>query len=155
MSLSSPLYTVLLIAFTGGMAISLQSSVVSNSGATLGAFRTAFAVHLGGAIVGGIMLAVIATRGEQMPAPQMTLSLVTIFLIAGFLGMIVLPSVAVAFPRLGLAAGQMTMIMGQLFIAMIIDSFGLFGAQTIPITWQRLVGLVLMGLAIYMMLPRE
>lgn len=51
-------------------------------------------------------------------------------------------------PELGAASAIITIIVGQLLATSVIDHFGLIGAKQIPMDWQRVVGLVLMAVAI-------
>jgi uncharacterized membrane protein YdcZ (DUF606 family) len=46
-------------------------------------------------------------------------------------------------------------LLGQLLVSTIVDATGLSGQAPIPITWQRVLGLLVMALAIYLILPRD
>jgi transporter family-2 protein len=48
-------------------------------------------------------------------------------------------------PRIGLAATIGTIIAFNLGVAALIDRFGWFGFDRIPIGWARMLGLVLLG----------
>jgi uncharacterized membrane protein YdcZ (DUF606 family) len=53
------------------------------------------------------------------------------------------------------AAGVASMVMGQMIIGAIIDTTGISGADPIPLTLQRVAGLMVMAIAIYLLLPRS
>ena len=54
----------------------------------------------------------------------------------------------------GVVTGLAAVIVGQMFVAIIVDTFGLAGGQPIPISWVRVVGLALLALSTWMILPR-
>lgn len=155
MQVNTTLSVAMLIALGGGFAIGLQSVVVNATGSSVGPVRTAFFVHVGGSVIGLVMLGLLLLVGQQdSQMPQFTPRLAATFLFAGTMGMIILPSIALAFPRTGLVAGQLMLIGGQTLIALIVDTLGLAGADPIPIDRQRVIGLVLMVFAAYLLLPR-
>jgi uncharacterized membrane protein YdcZ (DUF606 family) len=52
------------------------------------------------------------------------------------------------------AAGLAAVIVGQMFVAIIVDTLGLVGGQPVPISWVRLGGLALLALSTWMILPK-
>ena len=48
-------------------------------------------------------------------------------------------------PRIGTAATIGLVITGNLLMAALIDRFGLFGQEEIPLAWPRLLGIVLLA----------
>lgn len=146
--------SAVLFAIGAGAAIAVQSTIVNANGQAIGAIRTAFGVHFAGAIVGIVILLLLQLRSNDT-MPTLTMPLVASFLLAGGLGMFVLPSIAVSFPRIGLVAGQVAIIMGQISVSVLIDTFGLTGSEPIPLDWQRILGIVLMGVAVYLLLPKQ
>jgi bacterial/archaeal transporter family-2 protein len=144
-----------LFAIGGGIAIGIQSMIISSNGEAVGPVRTAFFVHLGGAIVGAVIIGGLMLRGDDSPASVLDWRVVGIFLVAGLMGMITVPSLAISFPRIGLVAGQVAVITGQMLVAMAADTFGLAGKDPIPVDPQRIIGLILMVIAAYLLLPRN
>ena len=55
----------------------------------------------------------------------------------------------------GVTAGTAAIILGQLMISTIVDAVGLSGNDPIPITWQRVAGLLVMSLAVFLLLPQD
>lgn len=46
-------------------------------------------------------------------------------------------------------------ILGQLGISVFVDSKGVGGVEPIPLTLQRVAGLLVMAVAVFLLLPRE
>lgn len=155
MTTTPSLIVSLLLAVGAGVAIATQSSFVSSVGTSVGPVQTAFYIHLTGALVGAVMLGFVMLRGGGAGFAGGNLArLAVIFIIAGGLGMVILPSIALSFPRIGLVAGELAIIAGQTFIALAVDTFGLAGHEPIPFSWQRVAGLLLMLVAAYLLVPR-
>ena len=53
-------------------------------------------------------------------------------------------------PRIGVGNAIFFVLLGQLIAAAIIDHFGLFGAAKTTLTLQRVVGLLVMGVGVYL-----
>ena len=54
-------------------------------------------------------------------------------------------SITAIAPKFGVGNAIFFVLIGQLISAAVIDHFGLFGAQQIPLTWTHLSGLLLMA----------
>ena len=63
----------------------------------------------------------------------------------GALSVLIIVGITVGPPRIGLAATIGTIIALNLCVAALIDRFGWFGYERIPIGWARILGLVLLG----------
>jgi bacterial/archaeal transporter family-2 protein len=63
----------------------------------------------------------------------------------GALSVLIIVGITVGPPRIGLAATIGTIIALNLGVAALIDRFGWFGYDRIPIGWARILGLVLLG----------
>lgn len=63
----------------------------------------------------------------------------------GALSLFIILSMTVAGPRIGVAATIGTVIAGNLAMAALIDRFGLFGLDRIPLTVPRIVGVLLLA----------
>lgn len=157
--MSTSLLIGVLIAVGSGLAIGLQSAFVTTLGQYgINAVRVGFYVHIAGAIVGGGMVLAFASQAVHATEGAMTLSSGQMWLyafIAGALGMLIIPGVATAFPRVGIVVGQVAIILGQIGISIIVDTFGLTGAEPIPLDGRRILGLFVLALAIYLLLPQS
>ena len=73
---------------------------------------------------------------------------------AGIMGLVVILSITYATPRIGATATIGLLIAGQLAMGAVIDRFGLFGLEQIPIGWTRLLGIALLALGAALSLRR-
>ena len=73
----------------------------------------------------------------------------------GALSLFIILAVTVGPPRIGTTATIGLVIVGNLFMAAIVDQFGLFGLERIPVTWPRLLGLVLLVAGAALLLERK
>jgi len=65
--------------------------------------------------------------------------------LGGVTGAFIVLTITIAAPRIGSAATIAIFLAGQLAMGALIDRFGLFGLARIPLGWQRLLGLALLG----------
>ena len=70
------------------------------------------------------------------------------------MGAIVVLSITFTAPRIGTFATIGLLIAGQLAMGVLIDAFGLFGLEKIPLNAPRLVGLVLLAVGAVLVLKR-
>lgn len=73
----------------------------------------------------------------------------------GALSVMIIVGITVGPPRIGLAATIGTIIALNLGVAALIDRFGWFGYERIPIGWARIVGLILLGAGAALSLHRS
>jgi uncharacterized membrane protein YdcZ (DUF606 family) len=151
--LSHTLLIGLLIAVGSGIAIGLQTLITTVSGQSLGAAQNGFFLHLTGALIGALIVGLLALH-SRASLPHLRGSQAALVAAGGALGMIILIGVATAFPRTGQLAGQAAIIFGQMVVALAVDTSGLAG-QAIPLDWRRLLGLALLTLSAYLLLPRR
>jgi transporter family-2 protein len=52
-------------------------------------------------------------------------------------------------------AGSAALILGQLLISMVVDSMGWTGQEVVPITWQRVLGLIVMAGGLFLLMPKN
>jgi transporter family-2 protein len=64
--------------------------------------------------------------------------------LGGVLGVVILAAPIILIPRIGATSTLTALVVGQLFLALIIDQFGLFGLPRIEINLTRIIGLVLL-----------
>ena len=67
-------------------------------------------------------------------------------LLGGFFGAFVVLTITITAPRIGVAAVVALLIAGQLAMGALIDRFGWFGVEKVPLGWQRLVGIGLLAI---------
>ena len=132
---------IIVIGLLGGIAVGLQAPLSSAIYQRLGVLESVFIVHLGGLIAVAVPLLFMGggRLAEWQTVPPYTLT-------AGLLGVVVVGSTVLMVPRIGVATTIVLIITGQLFIAAMIDHFGLVGVISKPISFHRVAGLGLVML---------
>jgi transporter family-2 protein len=141
------------IAALTGVTIAVQSTISSRVGAQVGDVRTGLLTNaLGGLIAGVLMLIWILREGpDAWKVPGM---LVGATAVSGVLGILIITGISFSLQRAGVAAGLASVIFGQLFLSAVIDSLGIGGAEPIPLTLTRIMGLMVAGFGVYLLLPK-
>jgi bacterial/archaeal transporter family-2 protein len=136
--------TTLAVAMTtvAGLAGSVQVAVMSRFGERIGTIEAlAFATLVTAVLSCGVLFAArqsLAGYGDGARAPLWLWS-------AGIMGLVVILSITYATPRIGATATIGLLIAGQLAMGAVIDRFGLFGLEQIPMGWPRLLGIALLA----------
>jgi bacterial/archaeal transporter family-2 protein len=74
--------------------------------------------------------------------------------IGGAMGLILVLSITIAQPRLGVVATIGILVAGQFAMGAVIDRYGLFGVDQVGISWTRAVGLGLLAAGSALLLVR-
>ncbi|MGD8603908.1 MAG: DMT family transporter [Anaerolineales bacterium] len=143
-----------LVALATGLAIGVQSTITSRVGSLIGDVRTGLITNfLGGVLAGTVILFLILRNGPQ--SWKISGVIVGATALSGLIGILIISGISFSLQRAGIAAGLATVIVGQLVLSMIIDTFGIGGVEAIPFSPQRLLGLLVMGLGVFLLLPRS
>jgi transporter family-2 protein len=142
----------LLAAFGTGIIFAFVTALEGILGRTLGALNATVLEHVFSGLI-SIVLFVWILRSGNLDLAQAKPKLPLAALL-GLLVFIAVAGIAYAFPKVGFAAGNFTLVLAQITAAVIIDAVGLGGFEKVPITAIRAVGLVLMGLGVYFVLPK-
>lgn len=145
----SALVIAALLALLAGVAIGFQNPITSMIGQRVGLLVAAFAVHVAGAVVAGVLLLAV-------PAPSSSgwRGVPWLMAAAGILGVVFLTSISYTIPRIGVAATVGLMLAAQLSIAAWLDHYGLLGVTVRPFDAGRLVGLGLLIVGAWLVLKR-
>jgi bacterial/archaeal transporter family-2 protein len=138
----------IVLALVTGALIAIQSSWNGIAGKQLGAINTGLLSLAAGGFVAIIIL--LVKRGVASDALRSSGWYVVG---AGVLGIIILASISFVVQRVGVTAGLAGVILGQLLVAFVIDLLG-WGGTTVPFELRRVIGLALLGVALYLVLPR-
>ena len=136
-----------------GTAVGVQSTI----GARLSLSINAVMVGLFTTIIGGtasfvVLLALDGGSLERFRAwPNWVWPLL---LFNGLVGVAIVIGIAFSFVRIGVAAGFVMLVCGQMLVGAIADHFGLGGSGRIPFDWERLAGFALLVPAIWLLLPK-
>ncbi|MAS32421.1 MAG: hypothetical protein CL610_00355 [Anaerolineaceae bacterium] len=142
-----PLIVFIIAGLIGGVAVGLQGPLASIIGQRLGSLESVFIVHIGGALASGLLL--LGARGGNLGQWQ-TLPWYT--LIAGVFGLIVVSAANFTIPKLGATGTIALIVAGQLVIGLMIDHFGLFDIDSRTIDLQRLLGVGVLMVGVYLIL---
>ena len=132
----------LFIALVAGMLAPIQAGMNARVGAVLRdpvyASLISFAVGTAGLFVfclaRGMEWGRISQAGSALPWG---------FWCAGLLGVFYVTATLFLTPRLGTALTFSLVVAGQLLMALVMDQLGLFGVPVQPISWVRILGIVL------------
>jgi bacterial/archaeal transporter family-2 protein len=143
---SSILYVIL--AISAGAMIPFQSAMNTQLGKSLQSpyfsALTVFAVALVGLAVYILVSRFsIPTATQFAGAPKWSY-------LGGILGGSYILLIVLLAPKLGIGNVTVLVLLGQILAAIIIDQFGLLGAEVHAITWQRAIGMLLMCAGVYL-----
>jgi len=136
---------VIIIGLIGGIAVGLQQPLTNIIGQRLGILESAFIIQLGGAVASLIPL--LFQRGGNLMNWQ---TVPWYALIGGVLGIFVLVGINFTFPRLGAVTTTFLIVTGQLVISVLLDHFGLLGAQARPIDLARILGIAVLFVGVWL-----
>jgi transporter family-2 protein len=143
---------VVVAIITGGV-FGVVTALEGNIARTVGAINASLLEH---SIAGLISIpAIIFIMYSGRLGWNSAKSVLPLSAVVGVLVLVAVAGVAFAMPRLGVTAGNMAIILGQMTIVILIDTFGWAGYTIIPLTLPRIAGLLLMFAGIYLVLPRE
>ncbi|MDD2443645.1 MAG: DMT family transporter [Desulfotomaculaceae bacterium] len=132
----------LVIAAISGVAMAIQGSVNSALGKVVGLWESTFIVHLIGLLLVSALLFIFRVGAGDlsrfMQAPWYVY-------IGGALGVLIIYSVVLSIPKVGVAPATTAIILGQVFTAGLVDHLGLFGLQKNPFNLYSVAGSLLMA----------
>ena len=138
-------------AFIAGLAGAVQIATQGRLGDRIGSVE-ALACAVVVAAVTALVVLVVARRSlgglrDGLTGPKW-------MLLGGLMSVVVVLAITVAGPAIGIVATTAFLIVGQFSLATLIDRFGWFGIQQVPLTWSRILGLVLLAAGAALTLKR-
>jgi bacterial/archaeal transporter family-2 protein len=136
---------VVLTALAGGL-IAAQAPINAGLGRTTGSMPAALVSFT----VGTIVLALVVVLSGKAGGLSSTFDVSWYYLLGGFLGALYVLNALVAVSAIGAGGVAAATVAGQLTAAVLIDRFGLFGLDQVPVSPERIVGvgLLLVGTAL-------
>lgn len=128
------------MAALSGMAMTFQGTFNSALSKKIGVIETSMIVHITGlvvSIVGVIIWGTFPKITTLKDVPYYSL-------LGGVLGVLIIAGVAYTISRTGAAFGISIILIAQLLSAVILDHFGIFTLERIPINTTRVIGTILM-----------
>jgi bacterial/archaeal transporter family-2 protein len=148
---SSGTAVAVVLAATAGLAGSVQAAVMGELGERVGIVpAVAFSVIV--ALLFG--LAALLVWEQSFGGVRAVLHEPAWLWIGGLMSIFIVFAVTVGPPRIGVAATVGIVIAGNLVSAAVIDRYGLFGQDVIPIDRWRLLGLLLLAVGAALSLSR-
>lgn len=142
--------SMVFLAVMGGALLSVQAAVNGRLGTTQGAIRTTFLTFLVGTAFSAILVIFLE------PAHSITLFDVKKWQLTGsLLGLVYVLTMVFAVQRIGTAIATVAVILGQLGMSILIDSFGWLGNNSIPFSFNRLLAAVCLAIALWFIYSGE
>jgi bacterial/archaeal transporter family-2 protein len=132
------------LALIAGLAGSIQVAVMGRFGERIGSFEALAANLLFSTLIATTVLVVmrqsVAGFGDALRSPWWY------WVGGGGMGVVVVLTITVVTPRIGTTATIGLLIAGQLAMGVLIDRYGWFGVEQVPLTWPRLLGVMLLAI---------
>jgi bacterial/archaeal transporter family-2 protein len=140
------------LALVAGLAGSIQVAVMGRFGERIGSFEALAANLIFSTIVATAVLLVLrqslAGFGDALRSPWWY------WVGGGGMGVVVVLAITVVTPRIGTAATIGLLIAGRLAMGVVIDRYGLFGVDKVPLSWPRIIGVLLLAVGAVLALRR-
>ncbi|SPL69230.1 hypothetical protein KPC_0408 [Acinetobacter stercoris] len=152
MKMSSQLLILLPLAMGIGIAMTFQTAINTQLREYLySPLQAALLSFLIGTIV--LALLVVFQQGQK-PSFESLISIPWFLWLGGCLGVYAISISIYTAPKLGFLTLSGLIIFGQIVMSMILDQFGLIGAEKTPISWQRLLGAITIFVGVLLTLQR-
>lgn len=143
------------VALFSGLAIGLQVTLNSLTGRVIGARNTGLLVNASGGLIALLLILVLTLTRQGIAWSQITSLTWAQVGLAGLLGIGIIMGISFAMPRVGVAAGLASVLLGQLMFAIVVDTLGWGGGTPIPLSLSRLAGLLLVLIGAWLLLPKS
>lgn len=138
-------------SLVAGVAGTVQIAVMGRLGDRIGVVAAfAFAAF----VAAGIGVAVLLVAQRSLVGFADAVEQPAWMWIGGLMGAIVVLTITYAGPRIGPTATVAVFLVGQFAAAAVVDAWGLFGLERIPLTWTRVTGLVVLAIGAILLLER-
>ena len=128
------------VAALAGSAMALQGTFNTTAGKVIGVAENTLLVHLVGAATIGLVLLLGFGKGDWSKIGEIPIY----GYLGGILSAVIIFGVIYGMSALGVGNATAVIILFQVVVALIVDTFGLFGAEKIPFSWWRVLGVVLL-----------
>jgi bacterial/archaeal transporter family-2 protein len=134
-----------LMAVIGGMTIAVQGQINGGLGKKVGVIEGAFISFAVGTLA---LLFILLFFGKG------NISLIGVVpkwqLLGGLLGAFFVVVQVLVVPKIGVTTTLIAVVVGQIILGAVIDHFGLFGGNRIPIDKQKIVAIVLLLFSLFL-----
>ena len=133
---------MLILAALAGATMAVQGTLNSALGKIIGVLETTLVVMITGTLAALLALYLLGLGKGNIArignAPWY-------YLLGGLLIVLITYAVAASIPQLGVANATTAIVATQVATAVLIDHFGFFGMETVPFTWWKFLGIVLLA----------
>ena len=130
-----------LLALTAGLGGAVQIAVQTRLGDRVGSVEAIATASIVGGLLALVVLLLarrsLAGLGDAAAGPKWQL-------LGGVMSVLIILAITVAGPRIGVVATTALIIAAQFALASVIDRYGLFGVERIPLDGPRVLGIVLL-----------
>jgi bacterial/archaeal transporter family-2 protein len=137
----SPSGASALLAFAAGVAGASQIAVQGRLGGRIGTIEAVATAAVVGTTIALVTLLLVRGSlrgvGDAAAGPKWQL-------LGGVASVFIVLSITVAGPRIGVVATTAFVIAAQLSMATLIDRYGWFGLEAVPVAWPRVLGILLL-----------
>lgn len=130
-----------ILAAAAGLAGAVQIAVQGRLNERVGSVEAAATASVIGAVLALAVLLVarqsVAGVGDAISGPKWQL-------LGGVMSICIILAITIAGPRIGVVATTAVLIAAQFALAAVIDRYGWFGVERVPLTWPRVLGLTLL-----------
>ena len=137
------------IAAAAGVLMAVQGSINGSLGRIIGTWEGSFMVHAVGLL---LIAALVFIFGVGQGGLAKIKEVPWYLYLGGIINVIIILGVMLSIGQIGAAKATTAIICGQLAMALIVESFGLFDLQQASFTWTKGLGLLLMGIAAKLLL---
>ena len=134
-----------LLAVLSGAAMALQGQINGGLGKKVGVLEASF-ISFGVGTLALFFIVVFFGSGDILAV----LTVPKWQLIGGLLGAFFVVMSVFIVPKIGVATTFMAVIAGQIILGAIIDHFGLFGGQRIPLDAKKIIAIGLLFISLFM-----
>jgi transporter family-2 protein len=129
------------LAAAAGLAGAVQIAVQGRLNDRVGSIEAAATASMVGAVLAIFVLLAVRRSlggvGDAVAGPKWQL-------LGGAMSILIILSITIAGPRIGVVATTAFLIAAQFALAAVIDRYGWFGVDRVALTWPRVLGLGLL-----------
>jgi len=138
----------LIIVLCAGGLVPIQGALNAHLGKSLNHPLQATFISFFGAVV--VLVFLLIVLSPALPSIADLKSTPALYYTGGIYGVIFVTAILMLTPRIGIANTVVAAIVGQLIVSVILDHFGFFGLQRIPLSGLRLAGCVGLVVSLYL-----
>lgn len=139
-----------LVAIAAGIGFGLQGPINAGLARYVGGPGPASLISFSVGLVTTAMAVAIAHASGHPPALRGAAQAPWFLFLGGLLGGIGVFAMTASVPRLGAGAAISAMMAGQVLCALVVDRFGLFGVEPVPLYGRRVLGAALLVVAVWL-----